>query len=51
MTDWYKSKMESAHKQWEVACESGKDKAAKHHMDNYLNYKSMLDSANITRSK
>ena len=41
MTTWYEEKMNFHHKQWAVAQETGKQKAADFHMGEYLNYKEM----------
>ena len=46
MNSWYKSKMKFHFKQWELAQEGNKEKAANHHMTEYLNYKEMLDAKN-----
>jgi len=43
MTNWYESKMAFHYKQWETAQNSGKEHAAKFHMQEYLNYKDMFD--------
>ncbi len=38
---WYKDKADFHHKQWEVARDAGKTKAADFHMQEYLNYEEM----------
>ena len=44
MNNWYKSKMEFHFKEWEIAQETSKEKAASHHMNEYLNYKTLHDT-------
>ena len=46
MKTWYENKMAFHYKQWELAQDSGKEKAANHHMQAYLNYKEMCDLIN-----
>ena len=41
MKMWYQEKAKFHYKQWEVATEQGKEKAANAHMVEYLNYKEM----------
>jgi len=41
--DFYKRKAEFHHAQWQQAVEEGKDKAAKKHMDEYINYNEMYE--------
>ena len=44
MKEFYKNKMDFHHQQWELSFESSKEKAAAFHMQEYTNYKEMLDS-------
>ena len=44
MTTWYEEKASFHNKQWEAALDSGKDKAAKYHMQEFINYKEMSDN-------
>jgi len=44
MNSWYKSKMEFHFKEWQIAQETSKEKAANHHMNEYLNYKTLHDT-------
>ena len=46
MAKFHEDKIAFHHKQWEVAIEAGKDKAAKYHMQEYLNYQEMLEQSN-----
>lgn len=41
MSNWHKEKADFYYKQWEVAIEAGKEKAADKAMTEYLNYKEM----------
>jgi len=45
MKAYYKDKAEFHHKQWEAAVDSNKEKAAKFHMTEYINYAEMLKIA------
>jgi len=45
MQTYYKTKADFHHKQWEAAVDSGKEKAAKHHMTEYINYSELLKMA------
>ena len=45
MQAYYKEKAEFHHKQWNAAVDSGKEKAAKHHMTEYINYAELLKIA------
>lgn len=40
--NFYQGKADTHHKQWEVAIEAGKEKAAKYHMQEYMNYMELL---------
>ena len=42
---WYESKRDFHHKQWEIALEASKAKAAAYHMQEYLNYSDMVKQA------
>ena len=46
MKNWYEKKAEFHYKQWELAQDSNKEKAAAHHMAEHLNYKEMSDRVN-----
>lgn len=43
---WYEKKKDFHHKQWTIAMEQGKEKAAAIHMREYLNYKEMAERTN-----
>ena len=45
MQEYYKEKAEFHHKQWDAAVNEGKEKAAKHHMTEYINYAELLKIA------
>ena len=40
--NFYKDKMEFHFKEYQLSVDSNKEKAAKHHMTEYLNYQEML---------
>lgn len=44
MINYYENKMKHSHKQWELAVENEKPKAAAKHLQDYMNYKSMYES-------
>ena len=41
--EFYKTKRDFHHKQWELAQEAGKEKTAKFHMEAYIDYSEMYD--------
>lgn len=45
MRAYYKTKADFHHKQWEAAVDGGKEKAAAHHMTEYINYAELLKIA------
>ena len=44
MKEFYKRKADFHHKQWEAAQDLNKEKAAKYHMQEYINYQEMLNA-------
>jgi len=45
MREYYKKKAEFHHKQWSAAVDTNKEKAAAHHMTEYINYSELLKIA------
>ncbi len=45
MIMWYQEKAKFHYRQWEVATENNKHKAANAHMKEYLNYEEMAETA------
>ncbi len=45
MIMWYQEKSKFHYKQWEVAINDNKQKAAEKHMKEYLNYQEMAETA------
>ena len=43
MEHWYKEKRDSHHKQWEVAQDLNKEKAAAYHMQEFINYSELYE--------
>jgi len=41
--DWYKDKRDFHHKEWNIAQDTGKERAAKFHMNEYINYSEMYE--------
>lgn len=46
MSNYYQTKSDLHHKQWEAAINSGKEIAANYHMQEYLNYQALLKQSN-----
>lgn len=44
MCNFYKSKMDFHFKEYQLSLDASKQKAADHHMQEYLNYKEMYDT-------
>ena len=45
--NWYQNKAEFYRKQWELATDSGKQKAADSHMANFVNYTRFVDEPEL----
>ena len=43
---YYKNKSDFHRKEWKIAQDAGKKKAAAHHMREYLNYQEMIKMSN-----
>ena len=43
--EWYKDKKDFHNKQWELEQDSGKEKAAAFHMQEFINYSEMYELA------
>ena len=43
---YYQNKSDFHHKEWQIAQDAGKEKAAAHHMREYLNYQEMIKMSN-----
>jgi len=46
MNEFYQGKSDFHHKQWELATDANKEKAAKFHQQEYLNYQELLKQHN-----
>jgi len=44
MQNYYTKKAEFHYTEWQIAMDNNKEKAAAHHMREYLNYKEMYDT-------
>jgi hypothetical protein len=43
MKTWYQNKADFHHKEWQIAQENNKEKAAAHHMAEFINYQEMAE--------
>jgi hypothetical protein len=47
MNNWYQNKADFHFKEYQLAVDANKEKAAKHHMTEYLNYKELSKQSQL----